>query len=330
MTENVAEAPAVPRADRSRRPRAQRRTPQSGGGQRWRIWRSHGAGPYRVPWILAVPGVVLLLAWHFAAPLSGSWYAFTDWDGFNTPHFVGWDNFVAIFRSPVQTGALKHSFILAGCYVVLVNVIGLGLALALNRTLKTRTFLRLLFFAPAVLSPLAVSFIWKYIFSYDGALNLALGGLGLGSWKQSWLGNPDLAIWTILVVMVWQHAGQAMIIYLAGLQGIPDELEEATIVDGATTWMRLRRVTLPLLAPAFTIVSTLMLIMGLRIFDQVFALTEGGPAYATETMATQVFEQTFTLGKFGFGSAIAMVMTLIVLVFGIGNLLVQRRRERRL
>ncbi|MGH3243928.1 MAG: carbohydrate ABC transporter permease, partial [Spirillospora sp.] len=307
--------------------------PQGNGVASW--WHRRRAdrpagGARKPPWILAMVGIALLIGMHFVAPLSGGVYAFTDWDGFNTAKFIGWDNFREIMDSEVQRGALLHTFVLAGSYLVLVNAVGLGLALALNRTLKSRNFLRTVFFAPAVLSPLAVSYIWQYMFTYDGAINRMLGGIGLDGLRHEWLGDPSTAIWCVLVVMVWQHAGQAMIIYLAGLQGVADELEEAAVIDGARLWMRLRRITLPLLAPAFTIVSTLMLISGLRVFDQVFALTNGGPVYSTETLATQVYQQTFVEGRFGFGASIAMVMTVLISVLGIANMMYQRSRERRL
>ncbi|RKS76962.1 carbohydrate ABC transporter membrane protein 1 (CUT1 family) [Actinomadura pelletieri DSM 43383] len=306
--------------------------PPSASTPWWRRRRADGpaGGARKPPWTLAMLGIALLIGMHFVAPLAGGVYAFTDWDGFNSAEFVGLENFREIWGSDVQRGALTHTFVLAGSYLVLVNLVGLALALGLNRTLKSRNLLRTIFFAPAVLSPLAVSYIWQYMFTYDGAINRMLGGIGLGSLRHEWLGDPSTAIWCVLVVMVWQHAGQAMIIYLAGLQGVPDELEEAAVIDGARMWMRLRRITLPLLAPAFTIVSTLMLISGLRVFDQVFALTGGGPVYSTETLATQVYQQTFVEGRFGFGASIAMVMTVLISILGIANMMYQRRRERRM
>jgi raffinose/stachyose/melibiose transport system permease protein len=281
------------------------------------------------PYLLALPGVVFLVAQHFAAPLYGAWYAFTDWSGFGTAHFTGLENFRKIFGSEVQRAALGHTLLLAGCFVVLVNVGGLALALALNRALKLRNYLRVLFFAPVVVSPLAVGYLWRYIFTYDGAINTILNGIGLGSWRRTWLGDPNWAIWTVLVVMVWQFVGEAMIIYLAALQGIADELEEAAVMDGAPNWRIIRSITLPLLAPAVTIVSTLSIIRGLRVFDHVMALTGGGPVYSTETLSTQVYKQTFVDGKFGYGAAIALLMTVLIAFLAITNAVFFRRREAR-
>lgn len=230
----------------------------------------------------------------------------------------------------MQRGALWNTLELAGVFLVVVNVLGLSLALGLNRSVKSRNVLRSLIFLPVVLSALASSYVWQYIFDFRGGLNLFLGGVGLDSWQRAWLGDPDWALWAILVVLVWQFTGMAMVIYLAGLQGIPEELDEAAAVDGASTWERFRRVTLPLLAPAITTSATLTLIFGLRVFDQILALTGGGPFYSTETLATQVYQQTFVNGLFGYGSALALVLTGLVLFMAMAQLVILRVREGRL
>jgi raffinose/stachyose/melibiose transport system permease protein len=292
--------------------------------------RSRRGGPRRVPWWLAVPAVAFLLAYHFVAPLSAVWYAFTDWNGLGAAHWIGVDNFTQILHAPETRGALVHTLELALSLLVLANLLGCGLALALNRTIKSRNLLRSLFFLPAVISPLATAYIWQYIFTYDGALNRFLNYLGLHGWVRPWLGDPGWALWTILVVLVWQFSGLTMIIYLAGLQGIPAELDEAAAVDGASTWYRLRKVTLPMLAPALTVSATLSLIFGLRVFDQVLALTAGGPVGATETLATQVWQQTFAYGRFGYGAALSLVLAGLIAVMAIGQLLILRRREQML
>jgi raffinose/stachyose/melibiose transport system permease protein len=292
-----------------------------------RASRRFRGGPRRIPWLLAVPGVAFVLAFHFVAPLSAAWYAFTDWDGIGQARWVGLENFRQIFSESVTRGALGHTLLLAGLLLVLANVIGCSLALALNRTVKSRNLLRSLFFLPVVVSPLASAYIWQYIFTADGALNHMLTSLGLETWTRPWLGDPTWAIWCVLVVLLWQFSGLTMVIYVAGLQGIPQEIDEATAVDGASTWYRLRKVTLPLLAPAVTVAATLSLIFGLRVFDQVMALTAGGPVGATETLATQVYQQTFAFGRFGYGAALSLVLAALVTVLAIGQLLILRTRE---
>jgi raffinose/stachyose/melibiose transport system permease protein len=295
---------------------ARRRSRRSGGG---------------APWLWVVPAVAVVLALRYAATGAGAWYAFTDWDGISThANFVGLDNFRHIFRDPSSRGALEHTLELAFSFVIVSNVFGLALALALNRTVKTRGLLRALFFAPVVMSSLAVSYIWQFIFSYSGPLNGGLGHLGLDSLKRGWTGDPTWALWTIFIVLVWQFTGLSMVMYLAGLQGIPEELDEASAVDGASTWRRFRKITLPLLAPAITVSLTLATIYGLGVFDQVFALTGGGPVDASETLATQIYKQTFAYGRFGYGTALSLILTVLITVLALAQLVVLRARESRL
>ncbi len=299
-------------------------------GRRRARARLRRRGRKQVPWVLAIPGVAALVVFHFVAIGFGSYYAFTNWNGLTHATWVGFANFRSIFGDRTARAALWHTLELTGCFVVSVNVIGLVLALGLNRAVKTRHLLRSLFFAPVAVSPLAVAFIWQWIFDYQGALNRLLGSLGLASWKHPWLGDPHWAIWTILVVMIWQFSGLAMILYLAGLQGISEEVAEATLVDGASVWLRVRAVVLPLLAPAMTVSVTLTLIIGLRVFDQVMALTQGGPVDATETLATQVYKQTFFAGHFGYGAAFALLLTALITCMALTQLVVLRRNEARL
>jgi raffinose/stachyose/melibiose transport system permease protein len=287
-------------------------------------------GLKQVPWLLALPGLAALLAFHFVPIGFGGYYAFTNWNGLTHATWIGLRNFRDIFADQSARGALWHTLELAGCFVVAVNAIGLTLALALNRAVKTRHLLRSLFFAPVAVSPLAIAFIWRWIFDYQGALNRVLADVGLESWRRAWLGDPRTALWTILVVMIWQFSGLAMVLYLAGLQGISDEVYEATLVDGASGWLRLRKVVLPLLAPAITVSATITLIHGLRVFDQVMALTQGGPVDASETLATQIYKQTFYVGRFGYGAAFALILTALITVLALTQLALLRMNEERL
>jgi raffinose/stachyose/melibiose transport system permease protein len=239
-------------------------------------------------------------------------------------------NFREIASDAIARGALVQTLELAATFVVAANGIGLALALCLNRTVKTRHFLRSLFFAPVAVSPLAIAFIWQWIFSNDGGLNLVLGDVGLRSLRHPWLADPSTALWTVAVVLVWQFSGLAMVLYLAGLQQVPSEIYEAALIDGASPWQCFRRVVLPLLAPAITVSATLTLIIGLRVFDQVLGLTDGGPVGASETLGTQIYKQTFYLGHFGYGAAFALIMTVLVAVLALTQLAFLRMNEQRL
>jgi raffinose/stachyose/melibiose transport system permease protein len=277
-------------------------------------------------WWWTLPALVLTGTVIYLATAAGAFYAFTNWTGIGPYEFVGVSNFVKVFQNPQLFGALTNTVLLAVGFVVFTNLIGLGFALALNRTLKTRYLLRTLIFMPVVLSPVAVSFIWKFIFAYDGPLNQILGDIGLGSLRHNWLAVPKLALGCVLVVMVWQSIGFVAVVYLAGLATVPAELEEAAAIDGAGIWRRFRRITLPLIQPSLAIATTLTLIQGLRVFDQVMALTGGGPDNATQTLATEIYQQTFTYQEFGLGAAMALILTVFILVFTIAQLALTRDR----
>jgi raffinose/stachyose/melibiose transport system permease protein len=268
-----------------------------------------------------------MLALIYATTASGAFYAFTNWTGIGSFDVVGLKNFTKIFQTPELTGALVNTLLLAVGFLVLTNVIGMLFALALNRSLKTRYLLRTLLFMPVVIAPIAVSYVWKFIFAYDGPLNATLKALGLKAWVTDWLADPHLALLCVLFVMVWQSVGLTMVIYLAGLATVPVEMEEAAALDGAGIIGRFFRITIPMIQPSIAIATTLMLIQGLRIFDQVLALTGGGPAGATQTLATEVYQRTFQFGAFGFGAALALVLSLVILVFTVIQQYLTRARD---
>jgi raffinose/stachyose/melibiose transport system permease protein len=154
-----------------------------------------------------------------------------------------------------------------------------------------------------------------------------LGAVGLGSWRQDWLGNPDLALWSVAFMVVWQFAGYSMVIFLAGLESVPENLHEAAMIDGAGRWQRFRHVTWPLLAPAVTVNIMLSTIGGLKLFDQVYAATNGGPGYASETLSTVLYKQAFVFGNYGYSTAIALVLALFVAAVSLVQVHFLRGRE---
>jgi raffinose/stachyose/melibiose transport system permease protein len=263
----------------------------------------------------------------YASIAAGSLYAFTDYTGVGPFDFVGVDNFVAIFGDATARGALLNTLLLAVGFVIFTNLFGMLFALALNRGLKSRHVLRVLIFAPVVLSPIAVSFVWQFMLTYTGPVNGLLEGLGLDALKRTWLGDPATAIWAVLLVMVWQNLGLVLVIYLAGLATVPPELEEAAAIDGAGIWARFVNITVPLIRPSIVVASTLMLIQGLRVFDQVMALTGGGPFGASETLATLVYKETFSFGNFGYGAALSLILTAVIIVFAGAQLLLTRGKR---
>ncbi|CAM3489673.1 carbohydrate ABC transporter permease [Occultella aeris] len=288
--------------------------------------RSGRLTPGGVPYALLLPAFVLYAMVVLYPTLSGAVYAFTDWTGrADGTNFVGWANFGEIFSDVAARSALRNSLIIAVSVTVVQTLVGLALALALHTSLVTRNVLRTLFFAPALLPPVIIAFLWTFILTPQGPLNTVLRGLGLDLLAQNWLGDSSLALWTVIGVVIWQSAGLTMVIYLAGLQGIPTELNESAALDGASWWQRTRLVTVPLLIPATTVAMSLTLISSLKLFDQVFAMTGGGPGYATETLSVIMYKEAFVSGRFGYSTAIALVLTMIVFAFTMVQLGALRR-----
>ncbi len=268
-----------------------------------------------------------MLLVQYAATFAGTFFAFTDYTGIGSFDLVGFDNFVAIFQDPAVVGVIGNTLLYALAQMVGTTVLGLLFALALNRGLKSRYVLRAIIFLPIALSPLAVSYVWKFIFEYDGLLNQVLAAVGLADLQRTWLGDPETAIWTVVVVIVWQGVGISMVIFLAGLAGVPPELEEAASLDRANLWQRFRYVTLPALRPSVTVATMLSLIFGLRLFDPILAMTGGGPVSSSKNLALLVYQEAFTQGHFGYGAALSLILTVIILIFAIIQQFITRERS---
>jgi raffinose/stachyose/melibiose transport system permease protein len=281
------------------------------------------------PWWFAVPALALFAFTVLIPSARGIYYAFTDWDGLD-PSFslVGLGNFTDMRDDPHAGQAIRHTLLIAVAITVLQNGFGLLLALGVNTIIKSRNVLRVFLFAPAVVTPIVTAYLWRNLLGPDGAVNSLLGAVGLASWRQDWLGDPQLALWSIVGVIVWQFGGYSMVIFLAGLQSVPREIYEAADMDGAGPVRRFWSVIRPLLAPAFTINLMLSIIGGIKLFDQVYALTGGGPGHATDTLSTLIYKDAFTLGEFGYSIALAVVLTVIVAVVSAGQYAVLSRSER--
>lgn len=276
--------------------------------------------------ILAIPALIFYGFAVVVPSIRGAILAFTNWDGLSQNYdFIGLDNFVRIFTSQSSLDALKMTLIFAIAVTVLQNGIGLLLALGVNSGLRSQNFLRVLFFAPVVITPVVVAYLWKFLLTPNGAVNTLLGAVGLGDVAPSWLGEPFWAAASVVMMIVWQHAGYSMVIYIAGLQSIPQEINEAAAVDGAGSWRRFWSVTWPLLAPATAINIMLTIIGGLKMFTEVFVLTAGGPGGSTETMSTLLYKSAFQFNEFGYGIALALVLAIVVVFFSVA----QQRMSRK-
>ncbi|GEK79218.1 carbohydrate ABC transporter permease [Agrococcus baldri] len=265
-----------------------------------------------VPWWFAAPAVLLFAVLMIWPSVDGVILAFHDWNGVDPQReFVGLENLIEVFTHPMAFGAVLRTLLIAFTLLVTRNVLGLLLALALNTSVKSRVLLRTVFFAPAVMSSVVLGYTYKFIFGSDGPVNQTLRALGAES-VPNWLGEPTLAIGVIIFVITWQTVGSAMVIYLAGLQSIPQDVLEAASIDGAGAFRRFFSVSLPYLAPAITVNMVLTLITGLRVFDDVYVLTGGGPANQTQTISTLLVQEAFAFGDYGTAAALAVVLSVLI------------------
>lgn len=287
-----------------------------------------GVAQSRTLLVLAIPALIFYGFAVLVPSIRGAVLAFTNWDGLSQNYdFIGFDNFIRIFTTQSSLDALKMTLIFAIAVTVLQNGIGLLLALGVNSGLKSQNFLRVLFFAPVVITPVVVAYLWKFLLTPNGAVNTVLGAVGLGDLAPSWLGEPFWAAASVVMMIVWQHAGYSMVIYIAGLQSIPQEINEAAAVDGAGAWRRFWSVTWPLLAPATAINVMLTIIGGLKMFTEVFVLTAGGPGGSTETMSTLLYKSAFQFNEFGYGIALALVLAIVVVFFSVAQQRMSRKGD---
>ncbi|WP_373558148.1 carbohydrate ABC transporter permease [Bacillus sp. 7884-1] len=258
---------------------------------------------------------------------TGIYYAFTDWNGITgTVKWVGLDNFKYLFSEDKQ---FQQSFMLTTKYtvvsIILTNVIGFGLALLVAQRLKTRNLLRTVFFMPNLIGGLILGFIWQFIFVKGFA---SIGELtGIPFFELAWLGDANTAFWGIVIVSLWQGAGYIMIIYIAALQNVPQELIEAARIDGANRFQILRHITMPLVAPAVTICLFLTTASSFKVFDANLSLTNGGPFKSTEMLALNIYTEAFVNNRYGIGEAKALIFFIVVAAITVLQVTISKKRE---
>lgn len=271
------------------------------------------------PYYFLIGAVVLYTVLIVIPGILGIGYSFTDWSSYSPDvHFVGLQNFKTIFSQGEDYSlSIKNTLVFTVVTVIFKTVLGLLLALLLAEGIKGKNIHRAIIYMPAVLSMLVTGLIFKSIFNPEtGLMNIFLKAIGLGSLQQQWLTNPKTAFGSVMFVDIWRGVGYIMTIILAGLQSISKDYYEAADMDGANWWVRLKSITLPLLKPSLVVTTVLNLFYGLKVFDIVYVLTNGGPGHITEVMYTEVFEQ-FSLGNYCVGTALSSVMFIIMAIGGI-------------
>ena len=289
--------------------------------QSWQ--RSRAAVLFMLP---ALALYLVFMVWPF---LQSFWFALTDWNGATaTKTFVGLANFAELAGDGLFRLALRNNLVWVVVGTAAPLAIGMVLALLLWNRPKGFTLFRTIFFLPHILLTVVIGIIWSWIYNpIFGILNIWLDGIGLGQVSRGWLGDPDVALYAVLIAAIWAEVGFVFVILLAGLQNVSRDLLEAATIDGANGWQRFKDVTVPQLANVLNVVTALLLIGGFNVFDIIFVMTQGGPANATQTMATMTYDAAFTLNRVGYGSAISLVMTAISLVASVVFLRLRERGE---
>lgn len=277
-------------------------------------------------WLFPLPALVIY-GYFFAMPtLEAFRYAATDWDGYSpTFNQVGFGNFADLFAGDqLFVNALGNNLKFLLVVLIFQSALSLGLSLLLVRHSRGSVFLRALFFLPTILSSVSVAFVWRFVYDSNfGLLNRILGAVGLESWQMSYLADSGTAIYFVALTQVWAHAGQMMVVFIAGLQQIPAELYESARVDGAGRWARFRYVTWPMIAPATAIVMAYTTIQSFKAFDLILGLGGNPPKPGLDILSTRIYT-TFANAEFGYAAAESLLfMGLIVAVT-----LLQRRMVR--
>lgn len=270
--------------------------------------------------LLAGPAVVMFLTFVILPVFLAAYYGFFKWKGFGPPKdFVGLDNYRIILTDPLFLGALQHNAFIVVASLVMQGPAAIAFALLLNQNIRGRSLIRVLIFVPYVVSEVIVGVGWGLMLQYNGAINDFLGKVGLDAFKVDWIANPDIAIWTLMVIISWKYLGFAVILMLAGMQGIPQELYEAAAIDGASFWKIQRWITLPLLAPTLRVWAFLSIIGSLQLFDLVYIIWGQyvSATAGTSTMATYMVREGRLAGNYGYGNAVAVVIFLISLVIAL-------------
>ncbi len=270
---------------------------------------------YRVGIFFLLPALILYTVFMLYPFVQSIYLSMTNWDGAQpVKQFVGLSNYAALVQDPLVWESLVHNLIWVVVGTIAPIVIGLLLAVLLWSRPRGFLLFRTVFFMPQVLPVVIIGIIWGWIYNpVFGLLNQMLTSIGLDSWTQGWLGDPNLALYAVLVAAVWAEIGFVFVIFLAGLQNVSTDLLEAAMIDGANAWQKFWHVTVPEISNVLTTVTVLLLIGGFSVFDVVFVMTGGGPMNSTQLLATYTYQLAFTQNQIGYAATLSLVLTAISL-----------------
>jgi raffinose/stachyose/melibiose transport system permease protein len=275
--------------------------------------------------LFAGPALIVFVGFVILPVVLAAVYSFFNWNGLGPlERFIGFDNYARALTDPLFLKSIGNNFTIVVLSRLIQGPLAIIVALLLNRRMRGRTIIRAAIFVPYVLAEVIAGLSWKLLLSPRGGVNAFLESIGLGDLAQPWLAQPDTALWVMFGILTWKYLGFAILLMLAGLQGVPEELSEAAAIDGASWWKIQWHITIPLLGPTIRIWAFLSIIGSLQLFDMVWVTTKGGPVGTTSTMATYMIQ--YGQGNPGYGSSVAVILFLISLVIAV---LYQRHAMRR-
>lgn len=278
--------------------------------------------------LITIPILALFVCFNTIPLIRGVFYSFTNFKGFGSYDWVGFRNYIDLFTDSRIGGSYLFTIKLAITATIITNVVSLILALGLNSSIKGKTFLRAAYFIPNVLGALVVGYIFQYFFTY---ILPGLGNaLGIEALSSSMLSNSSTAWFSIVIVCAWQSIAMNTIIYISGIQTVPEDVYEAGDLDGATGWKKFRHLTFPLIIPFFTINMVLCVKNFLMVFDQIMAMTQGGPAQSTESISFLIYNNGMKGGAFGYQSANAVIFFIVIVAISAAQMSISSRKEEQL
>lgn len=272
------------------------------------------------PYLFLLPGCAILGAFIFYPMIQAIWMSLTDYNMITDPNYIALENYEKLFQDDLFWKTLKNTFIYVIGVVPALVIIPIFMAVLVNQNLKGIGFFRSAYYIPVVTSLVVAGIAWDWVYKENGLLNYILELVGVLTEPIPWLSSTDTAIFAVMIVTIWKGLGYYMIIYLAGLQSIPHELYEAAQIDGASWWKQMTKITIPMLMPFVLIVTIMSSIAGMKVFEEIYVMTGGGPLHSSETLVFYIYKEAFDRLNMGYASAAGVVLFLLTLVFSLINI----------
>jgi putative chitobiose transport system permease protein len=273
-----------------------------------------------IPYLFLIPACVVLATFVLYPALKAIYLSFTNFNMIRQAEFVGFANYLNVWRDPFFWAALKNTLLYMVVVVPVLVIAPIFLAALVNKHIPGITFIRAAIYLPVITSLVISGLIWKWVYEEQGILNYVLLASGLTTDPVAFLSDPATALFSVMAVTIWSGMGYYMVIYLAGLQSIPRHLYEVAEVEGVSAWQQMIHITIPLLRPSIVVVTVMSSIAAMKVFEEVYVMTQGGPMDSTKTLVYYLYESAFSEFEMGYASAIGVVLFLLTLVFSLINL----------